>query len=224
MWWDERKVVFGDVGVAVAPATAGPTRVDPAGTLIVDLDCSYTRASVLRAVRDRARTPWRVVDLSHSHAEADDDGEEAVRAAVDEAVGAGTPAVYWGEYERIDWDRVGSGALRANCYCIRKGLIRKAQLALSLAKWALKRPGSLLARATPETHCFELYDIEYFDEVLIADVPELRDLGNGEAASDQNDEAWIVKPNVANQAIGVVRLTRDRIARASHTPPPAMCP
>ena len=64
MWWDERKVVFGDVGVAVAPATAGPTRVDPAGTLIVDLDCSYTRASVLRAVRDRARTPWRTKPAS----------------------------------------------------------------------------------------------------------------------------------------------------------------
>ena len=104
--------------------------------------------------------------------------------------------VYWGEYERIDWNRVGLGEVVANCYCIRKGLIRKAQLAYTMRKWSAKHPTSEIARCVPETHVFELYDIEYFDEVLIADVPELRNIQPGK-------DVWILKPNITNQALGV---------------------
>ncbi|QDZ20185.1 tubulin--tyrosine ligase [Chloropicon primus] len=174
MWWDER-------GVRGVEGRRGRVAV-------VDLDCEYTRRAVVEAFEGLEEGGWVVRVTEPREGEEGEEGEEEV-----------TPVrgahVYWGEYERIDWDSVGAGDVVANCYCIRKGLIRKAQLALGVSKWRSKRPGSLLARCVPETHVFELYDIEYFDEVLIADVPELRDI--------KPEDVWILKPNITNQALGV---------------------
>ena len=60
----------------------------------------------------------------------------------------------------------------ASCYCVRKGLIRKAHLAHNLKKWSAKHPGGKLAAAVPETLVMEVDDVEYIDEAL-ADVYEV---------------------------------------------------
>ena len=75
-------------------------------------------------------------------------------------------AVQWDEFERIDWSRVLSGRFMANSYCVRKGLIRKAQLAFNLRKYAAKNKRSILNTGVPETHLFEIDHPDYIDEAL----------------------------------------------------------
>ena len=59
-----------------------------------------------------------------------------------------------------------AGRLWASCYCVRKGLIRKAHLAHNLKKWAAKHPAGRIAGAVPETLVMEVDDVEYIDEAL----------------------------------------------------------
>lgn len=68
------------------------------------------------------------------------------------------------------WCRTGDQA--ASCYCMRKGLIRKAHLAHNLKKWAAKHPGGVLAAAVPESYILSVDDEEYIDEAL-CDLPEV---------------------------------------------------
>ena len=60
----------------------------------------------------------------------------------------------------------------ACCYCIRKGLIRKAHFAYNMKKWTVKRPNSRLATAIPETYIMDVPDPEYIEEALY-DTPEV---------------------------------------------------
>lgn len=80
-------------------------------------------------------------------------------------------ALQWDEYEKVEWERVMARKLVSNSYCVRKGLIRKAQLSFNLKKWSTKHPSSILARAIPETHLFEVDHPDYIEEAL-SDVPE----------------------------------------------------
>jgi hypothetical protein len=75
----------------------------------------------------------------------------------DEA-GASRPVVrfHWGEYEEMDWNEVSDGKVHSCCYCIRKGLIRKAQIAFNARKWSAKHPESSFAKSMPETFILEL--------------------------------------------------------------------
>ena len=202
VWWDER-TTRGDWSKRTTQEEGG-RRDTKTKWAVVDLDCAYTRRAVLHAFKQAKAAKakggsnsrnwdwvWEIEDVSPKEGQEEDDGSSGDKSGRRE----GTPDVYWGEYERIDWDRVGAGEVAANCYCIRKGLIRKAQLALGLSKWKTKYPSVEIASSVPETHVFELYDIEYFEEVLIADVPELRDIKPG--------DVWILKPNITNQALGV---------------------
>ena len=63
---------------------------------------------------------------------------------------------HWGEYEEMDWDEVSLGNVHSCCYCIRKGLIRKAQIAFNARKWAAKHPSSSFTQAMPETYILQL--------------------------------------------------------------------
>jgi hypothetical protein len=80
-------------------------------------------------------------------------------------------ALQWDEYEKVEWERVMSRRLVSNSYCVRKGLIRKAQLSFNLKKYATKNTKSILTRAIPETHLFEVDHPDYIEEAL-SDVPE----------------------------------------------------
>lgn len=65
-----------------------------------------------------------------------------------------------------------AGRQHACCYCVRKGLIRKAHLAHNLKKWAAKHPNGAIAAGVPETLIMEVDDVDYIDEAL-ADVYEV---------------------------------------------------
>ena len=75
---------------------------------------------------------------------------------------------YWLEYEELDFERLIEPSSRhlCNSYCIRKGLIRKAQLAFYLKKYLTKRPQSNLKKYLPDTYIFELDYLDYIEEAL----------------------------------------------------------
>jgi tubulin--tyrosine ligase len=72
---------------------------------------------------------------------------------------------YWLEYEELDFEKLTSRTnnkkVLFNSYCIRKGLIRKAQIAFYLKKYLAKKQNSTLAKYLPETHVFELDYLDY---------------------------------------------------------------
>ncbi|CAM9819293.1 unnamed protein product, partial [Phaeothamnion confervicola] len=72
--------------------------------------------------------------------------------------------LHWGDYENLHWDRIVAGGLRANSFCIRKGLSRKAQLSLYIRKFLSKNPASPLKHAVPRTLIVDTW--EAFDEKL----------------------------------------------------------
>lgn len=82
--------------------------------------------------------------------------------------------IYWLEYEDLDFERLtqrqqqSQAAKRVlfNSYCIRKGLIRKAQLAFYLQKYIIKKPSSRLIKYVPPTYVFQLDYLDYIDEAL----------------------------------------------------------
>ena len=153
---------------------------------------NYKRSDLVLAAFARRSPTWAVVRA---------DGEGDVPHPLTAAA-----RLVWGEYERIDWERAHAGALTASSYCVRKGLIRKAQLAHNLKKWVAKRGGgggrgggsgpatataparacpSTLAAAVPETYVLQIDDEDYVDEAL-CDLPEVRDMVPGSMR-------WIVK-------------------------------
>ena len=168
-WWDERSVL-----------AAGPQQV-AARSLVahVDLDCAYLREVVLH---EFSRRPGWTVQQPEGDAS--------------ESVTSSDALFTWAEYERFDWKRVLAGHLHASAYCVRKGLIRKSNLAFSVKKWVSKHPESVLATGVPETLLFEFWDSEYMDEAL-ADVYEVRDMVDGR-------DWWILKPSMTNQARGIL--------------------
>ncbi|KAJ1967353.1 tubulin--tyrosine ligase [Dispira parvispora] len=77
----------------------------------------------------------------------------------------------WLEYEDVDWDLVQphhplASQVYLNTYCIRKGLIRKAQMAFNIKKYCSKHPTSVLNQTVPDTFIFELDHLDYLDEAL----------------------------------------------------------
>lgn len=107
------------------------------------------------------------------------------------------------EFERIDWgsglsgdnSSSTSGPMLVSAYPVRKGLIRKAQLAFLLRKYAAKRPDSILHKTIPETHLMTIDDPEYLEEAL-NDVYEVRDMVEGV-------DMWIMKASMINRALGI---------------------
>ncbi|CAD7701436.1 unnamed protein product [Ostreobium quekettii] len=152
MWWDERGLM------GCVPDRPHGRKLKA----VVDLDCDYLRSLVLEGF---SRRPEWVVQGRHSEEPGEDEA-----ADLRNDLGGG-PLLYWGEYERINWSAIERGDQHCNCYCIRKGLIRKAQFAHNLKKWSLKRPEGWIARSLPETHIMDVYHPDYLEEALY-DVPE----------------------------------------------------
>lgn len=114
----------------------------------------------------------------------DDEGDSAVdekepplateeeRAAWKRAIGRAV--LQWSDYEQLEWERVLGGELVANAYCVRKGLIRKAQLAFNIEKFLAKAPdGAVLRKGFPQSFPVTIYHADYVDEAL-CDLPEVK--------------------------------------------------
>ncbi|KAJ2907579.1 tubulin--tyrosine ligase, partial [Coemansia aciculifera] len=122
--------------------------------------------------------------------------------------------MHWREYEKIDWDAVHrSTSVFASAYCIRKGLIRKAQMAFNIKLFTAKNPDSILKTGVPETWVFELDDVDYLDEALM----ECYEVEDGMQANEGVDdprlrEQFILKPSLTGRGAGIyVFDTRERL-------------
>ena len=112
--------------------------------------------------------------------------------------------IHWLEYEDLDFESLISknklsqkSDVLFNSYCIRKGLIRKAQNAYYLKKYLSKKPNSPLARYFPETYVFELDYIEYLDEALndVFEVEQALALN----LTQTNTKKFILKSSMTNK-------------------------
>ena len=76
--------------------------------------------------------------------------------------------LFWLEYEDIDFNQVlfNKQTQLINSYCIRKGLIRKANLNYNMQKYLSKTPNSILKKSTPDTWYFEVIHKDYLDEAF----------------------------------------------------------
>jgi tubulin--tyrosine ligase len=117
------------------------------------------------------------------------------------------------EYEEIDWDTVLSGDIRsrASCYCVRKGLTRKAALAQVCTKWVDKfGKQSILGRFVPETICISTWDAFSDDGGWLAKFG-VRDRNLALSESLRDAEEWlengkdrfVLKPSIANKGAEV---------------------
>ncbi|KAL7324980.1 putative tubulin--tyrosine ligase pby1 [Mucor circinelloides] len=148
----------------------------------VHLDEPYTHQAVVKALENSTKLKWIInQDIEPDHADTD----------------IADVQLQWLEYELINWHHLSmhDKDSLANAYCIRKGLIRKSQMAYNMTKYLSKHPNSILKRAIPETWLFELDHVDYFEEAM-NDVFEVeRDLQEG--------HMFIIKPSMANKAAGI---------------------
>lgn len=177
--------------------------------VVVNMKCSYTRSAVIEAFRSLSLSPSRfsvITDLPKPDRKPrEEDDEDAEEEEEDEEKKEEQEKVtlieedidlQWDDYEDLDWTRVLSGKMIASSYCHRKGLIRKAQLAVNVARWLAKRPESILKETIPQTLVLELNYPDELDEALINDIYEISQMKEGE-------EAWILKPSLCNQGSGI---------------------
>lgn len=152
---------------------------------LVHLDEPYTHQAVVKALKNSKRLDWNVIEQVTE--------ENADGCPVD-------VKLQWLEYELIDWHHVAKHDTDSlsNAYCIRKGLIRKSQLAYNMAKYLSKYPDSILKQAIPETWQFELDHVDYFDEALNEVFEVERDL-----QEEGGNHMFIIKPSMANKAAGI---------------------
>ena len=127
------------------------------------------------------------------------------------------------DFENILWQHVMEGNHIANSYLIRKGLSRKAQLALQIKRYQSKNPHSILSKSVPYTivietwNAFEEMKIEIgfgtyasFDTstVLQASLRKrlewcLEDVKEIIEQEDKKDWYWILKPSVTNKGTDI---------------------
>ncbi|KAJ1654587.1 putative tubulin--tyrosine ligase pby1 [Dispira simplex] len=145
---------------------------------VVGLSEPYVR-NLLVTSYESVPGPWKIIVLTNTKADLSTLVTNTVQEhakACQKADGATLdPAVcrihLWLEYEDMDWDLVQphhplASLVYLNTYCIRKGLIRKAQMAFNIRKYCSKYPTSVLNRTVPETFIFELDHLDYLDEAL----------------------------------------------------------
>ena len=135
-----------------------------------------------------------------------------------------------GDFENIEWDDVMKGRCAASSYLVRKGLSRKAQLAMQIKRYLSKHAGSVLSRAAPFTvilqtwGAFDDMKVDFgggtfasFDSSAVLAVP-LRQrlewcLEDEQAvvrakAADPAFSHWILKSSVTNKGADIV-IVRD---------------
>ncbi|GAA5980704.1 hypothetical protein JCM10908_001743 [Rhodotorula pacifica] len=118
------------------------------------------------------------------------------------------PDLQWSDYDELDWDWVMDENTLANSYAIRKALIRKSNLAHTIALYLSKNPDSPLRRAAPKTFHFTCSFADEIDELLMDDLYEV-DQSFTEAENGAEPKWWILKAALADKGNGI-RLFSDR--------------
>ncbi|GBC05463.1 hypothetical protein RclHR1_06230023 [Rhizophagus clarus] len=109
--------------------------------------------------------------------------------------------LFWLEYEDIDFNQVMSNKQTQliNSYCIRKGLIRKANLNYNIQKYISKNQDSILKKSIPETWYFEVTHIDYLDEALEEIFEVVQECKENDKKTEEEKVKFILKPSLGNK-------------------------
>ncbi|KAK4164503.1 tubulin-tyrosine ligase [Cladorrhinum sp. PSN259] len=111
-------------------------------------------------------------------------------------------------YESLDFDFATSHPSWAlvNAYVIRKALIRKHYLGVTVDQWLPKHPDSILKRNVKRSEAFEVDYAEFLEDALV----ECWDLNasmernaNVNSESEDEKEWWILKPGMSDRGQGI---------------------
>ncbi|KAM0689081.1 hypothetical protein Q7P36_011158 [Cladosporium allicinum] len=111
----------------------------------------------------------------------------------------------WRQYESLDFDKLmsGSDASLSNSYVIRKALIRKHYLSMTVSHWLTKNPESSLKRHVKPGVEFEVDFAEFLDDALI-EAFELHESWQRNTSKDPSErEWWILKPGMSDRGQGI---------------------
>ena len=130
--------------------------------------------------------------------------------------------VQFAEYERIEWDTVIPGDARANAYCVRRGLTRKAALAQIVSKWVEKMGAdkTVLATSVPLSLAISTWEARDTDASWLAKNFGVHDsslalnecLWEAESLMEAHPgETWVLKPSISSKGaqVTVVRTKDD---------------
>jgi tubulin---tyrosine ligase len=149
------------------------------------LNCEYTRGVVNRCLNRRQKFCKKVSGDVVDHINMD--------IQTDTANYDQDPIIQIADFENIQWEMVMTGKHRASSYLVRKGLSRKAQLALQIKRYTAKHPNSILKTAFPETMIIETWGA--FEDVKVDfGMGTVADFGNcGIQASLRERLTWCVE-------------------------------
>lgn len=126
-------------------------------------------------------------------------------SSIEDLPSSDSPVLQFSSYERLSFDHLLAHPATsvANAYVIRKALIRKHLLAITVKHWIAKHPESELAKHVLPTVNFEIDYAEFLDEALV-EAFELHDSfrRNEEKHADQR-EWWILKAGMADKGQAV---------------------
>lgn len=154
----------------------------------IDYEDPYVQPLLLNAVR--ARIPSELLVLIKD---------------VSELPSNDSKFLQWRQYESLDFDRLmsGSNASLSNSYVIRKALIRKHYLSMTVSHWLTKNPESSLKRHVKSGVEFEVDFAEFLDDALI-EAFELHESWQRNASKDPSErEWWILKPGMSDRGQGI---------------------
>lgn len=173
--------------------------------LKLNINCAYTSSLLNEAIKKRS---WYTLD-------------ERI-GSEDTIVGIHQKVVQLGDFENICWESAMNGDQIASSYLVRKGLSRKAQLAMQIKRFLSKHRDSILLKATPFTliletwNAFEDMRVDFghgtfadFDSNLVMNVAFrqrlewcLEDVKI--AMEDHHSDHWILKSSVTNKGADIV--------------------
>jgi tubulin--tyrosine ligase len=109
-------------------------------------------------------------------------------------------------YEAIDFEYASSHERTTliNSYMIRKALIRKHYLSITVDHWVAKHPESVLKTHIKRSEAFEVDFAEFLDDALVEafDLRESMDR-NEEKSDPSSKEWWILKPGMSDRGQGI---------------------
>ena len=143
---------------------------------IIDYGNAYVQPLVVSAIKDiMPPSSMTMIPLSSVLSSAGDqvlDGESS-EASISRAVPTVIPSehcriLHISQYELLDFEFASTHQnYVVNSYVMRKALIRKHHLAMTIATWVSKRPHSLLKKHVKVTERFEVDYAQFLDDALV---------------------------------------------------------
>lgn len=109
-------------------------------------------------------------------------------------------------YETIDFEFAASNprTYLINSYMIRKALIRKHYLSITVDHWVAKNPDSILKKHVKRSETFEVDYAEFLDDAIIEAFDLRESMDHNASVSEESDRNWwILKPGMSDRGQGI---------------------